>query len=702
MKKALKIFGIVIGVIVVLIIAAVLILPHVIDPNDYRDDIERAVKDNTGRTLVIAGDMELSLFPWLGVDVSQARLGNAPGFGDTPFATIQNMEVRVRLLSLLFGPTEVGKLKLDGLALNLARKADGKTNWQDLLQRSGGQSSKPESPSKGGFGDITIDSIELSNATINWHDAMAGTDYRLRDVNLTVGAVRPNKPFPMKMNFAVDSTKPVLHANIGLRATATVDPAAKHYRLDDGMVEVSARGAGLPVQPTNVKSTWQTLRFDQAGGTFALDGLKLQALGIEADAVLEGRGLSGKNAQPEISGTLKVADFAPRDVLAKLGRHLQPSDPQVLRHASLSARLAATDHSATLGDVRITLDDTHITGQLAVRDFKTHALAFTLAADKLDADRYLPAGTGEAAKKAPRPGSFDHIRLPGDKLRGLNVDGKLVIGTFKLFNLTARDVTLGINAANGKMTLKPLTAKLYSGTYDGSITAASAGKGLKLATDQRLAGIDMGALLEDLAGRKLISGGADMNVAFAGSGDTVGALKKTLDGKLGFKIQHGAVEGIDLWGAIRRAYAVIKHQPAPKQSGEKKTEFVALNGDGVIKNGVLNNRKLTADLPFMHLAGHGTIDLVKRDLDYRLDAKIIKVPEIDRRSELGKIKGVTVPIHLEGDFANITAFPDLADALKSRIKSKVKSKLEDKLKGKLKGLFKKDDGGHPPVHSPAL
>ena len=46
----------------------------------------------TGRTLSI-GDIHLSLFPVLGARLREIKLGNAPGFGDTPFAEVGEAEV---------------------------------------------------------------------------------------------------------------------------------------------------------------------------------------------------------------------------------------------------------------------------------------------------------------------------------------------------------------------------------------------------------------------------------------------------------------------------------------------------------------------------------------------------------------------------------------------------------------------------------
>jgi len=59
-------FGFVITLII-LIIIAIVVVPSLFDPNDYRDEISKLVKEKTQRDLAIEGDLNLSVFPWLGV-----------------------------------------------------------------------------------------------------------------------------------------------------------------------------------------------------------------------------------------------------------------------------------------------------------------------------------------------------------------------------------------------------------------------------------------------------------------------------------------------------------------------------------------------------------------------------------------------------------------------------------------------------------
>ncbi|MGZ5045598.1 MAG: AsmA family protein, partial [Methylobacter sp.] len=82
MGKPFKIILSTIAAMVLLLIVAVCILPFVINPNDFKPEIIAAVKDKTGRELVLDGELKLSLFPWAGISTEKIALSNAPEFQD--------------------------------------------------------------------------------------------------------------------------------------------------------------------------------------------------------------------------------------------------------------------------------------------------------------------------------------------------------------------------------------------------------------------------------------------------------------------------------------------------------------------------------------------------------------------------------------------------------------------------------------------
>src|SRR3546814_14662609 len=78
MAKPLKIILLVVGGLVLLVIAALIAVALLFDPNDYRGQIQDKVQEETGREFAL-GDIKLSVFPWLSVQLSDARLGNEIG-----------------------------------------------------------------------------------------------------------------------------------------------------------------------------------------------------------------------------------------------------------------------------------------------------------------------------------------------------------------------------------------------------------------------------------------------------------------------------------------------------------------------------------------------------------------------------------------------------------------------------------------------
>jgi AsmA protein len=204
MGRILKVLGIVFGAVFVLFVAVLLVVGMLFDPNDYKDEITAAVSDATGRTLTLDGDLSLKLFPRIGIVLGAAELSNAAGFGEAPFARIEGAELYVGLLPLLSRRVEVDRASLSGLRLNLARNAQGVTNWDDLARTGGADAAAaPDDAAAGGAGnvDISVGAIEIADAEVAWNDAAAGQDWRLSNFNLTASDFDPGQAFPLSIGF---------------------------------------------------------------------------------------------------------------------------------------------------------------------------------------------------------------------------------------------------------------------------------------------------------------------------------------------------------------------------------------------------------------------------------------------------------------------------------------------------------------------
>ena len=142
MKLFIKVF---LALIIILIIA-VIGIAMTFNPNDYKEEIISLVKEKTGRELLIKGDISLSLFPWIGVDLGAIEISNAKGFGKQPFAKMEHLQVRAKLWPLFKQQLEADTLVIEGLTLNLAKNKRGISNWDDLSKTT--NPSRPESKTK--------------------------------------------------------------------------------------------------------------------------------------------------------------------------------------------------------------------------------------------------------------------------------------------------------------------------------------------------------------------------------------------------------------------------------------------------------------------------------------------------------------------------------------------------------------------------
>ena len=110
LKKLLYLF---LGIAALLAIVAIY-FTQVFDANDYRDKIAAEVKRETGRDLVIEGDLELTFFPWFALNIGKTTLGNAPGFGDEPFLSFDEARMSIQVMPLLFdNELSIGTVSLD-------------------------------------------------------------------------------------------------------------------------------------------------------------------------------------------------------------------------------------------------------------------------------------------------------------------------------------------------------------------------------------------------------------------------------------------------------------------------------------------------------------------------------------------------------------------------------------------------------------
>ena len=652
MKKTYKIIGLVVGLLLLLVVAAVVALPFLVDPNDYKDKIVQLVQEKTGRDLRIGGKIGLSFFPWLGVELNDVEFSNAKGFGPAPMAKMQQAGVKVKLLPLLRRDIQVAKVILTGAEVNLAKRADGRSNWDDLVKAPSATPQTGDAPTREETGAppiaaLSVNGLEVKDARFHWSDAQTGARYTVDKLTLTTGELRPALMTPVHLAFDFESGAPKVRSRVALDARVLLDPAKQRLEVKDLVL--------------------------------ALGDLKLKSHVTGADLFKAAR----------FEGELDVAPFNLRKVLEQVGVRYPTADANALQEAALQGQFRYGPEGLELPALKARLDQSQLSGNFSMR---TGALKepphyrFDLALDTFDLDRYLspaPAtadkGAAAPAPKAPAPNGSPaaanaQLPLPVPMLRTLRADGRFRLKSFKGFGIRSTDALAELHAKDGAVKLAPLQAKLYGGSYNGDMGLDVRANVPVFSMNEKLAGVQLGPFLKDAGLFDKFSGVGNVNATVTARGNSVDEIKASLNGKGGFNVQNGALEGVDLRKMRQQIEDGVRQRnwnallTLPPQAGDK-TPFDKLQGTAKLVNGVASTDDLAVEGGGdLRVAGKGSADIAREEMDF--------VATLNGR----------LPVKVSGPFADLKFAPDwnaIAKAEGQKAIDKEKQKLEEKAREKL-------------------
>jgi AsmA protein len=728
MGKIVKGLLYLLGLLISLIITMVIAIPLFVDPNDYRDEIARIVAEKSGRKLEIKGEIGLSLFPWIGIELGEMSLSNARGFEDKPFARVEKVDIKIKLLPLLHKAVEMNTIVLHGMSLNLAKNSAGGDNWRDLAQPHGQPAASavaqpsttelPQSPPSVQEASPTtmltalaINGLEINNAQISWDDQSQQQQIEISHLNLTSGAISLNSAFPLKLDFTTTiqsgAEAPPMVGTIALQTEIKLDVDGQQYQLNQLQLKADLKSPQLPDGQLHAEingnfSADLLLQLAQA------DGLRISLLGLE---LAVNSHISQLDKAPEIDGDLsfKVVQAAP--LMKLLGDGLPETlNNAVLEKTAISSRFNVKLASQQVGLEQFLLhfDQSNIKGRASVTGFSNSAIRYDIDIDQINLDRYLPASTDPAQSTTPaaittsQPQTDEPLPIPVELLRSLDIEGSLRLGALRLMNLHTRKMVATVKAKAGEIQLAPLSAELYQGQFAGEVRVDLRNKVPTIQINEQLTGVEAGPLLKDLLGKDYLSGKTLLTANLTTRGDRISQFKQTLNGKAEVRFEDGAVNGIDIAQLIRDAYAAYKKQPSEKPVEKPQTDFALLSASINIKDGLVSNNDLSAQSPLLRVTGAGQVDLVTETIDYRVSAAIVNTLEGQGGKALSDLKGLTIPLLIKGAMTAPKISVDMArlldekakakvDAAKESVKQETQQKIDNKkedLKNKLKEKFR--------------
>ncbi len=367
----------VIVIVLVLAVAALAAIPFVVDPNDYKDEIASQVEKATGRQLSIQGDIGLSVFPWIALEMGQLSLSNASGFKADSFAKVNNAQIRIKLLPLLKKELEMDTIVLDGLVLNLETDKDGNTNWQDLtkpdpetqaeIKEAAPEPAKDAPPA---LAAISIAGVKLSNANILWSNAQTGENYQLRNLNLDTDPLVPGEPTALNMNFDLISAKPEAKAYVTLATQLMVDIEKQQYQFDNLSLTTLAEGKELFIDKVNLKLN-ADIAADMTKQMVTLRDFNLETIASNNEQKLTAK-LTG-----EVDANLASQLYTVKN-LSVDGNISDPALPGGNTDIQLSTDLSAdlAKQTLSLADLALQVQDLMVNGKIDARDILAEKPAF--------------------------------------------------------------------------------------------------------------------------------------------------------------------------------------------------------------------------------------------------------------------------------------------------------------------------------------
>ena len=622
--KFIKIILIAIPLLLVLVIGAGAFFLYTLDLNSYKSLIVEKVQEATGRELVIDGDIGHKLFPRLGLSLGSTTFGNAQGFDDAYMASIEEVDINVAVMPLLKGKVEASKVKLNGLKMNLHTKANGTTNWDDLIPEESSDAASEDSSASPDV-DIVINGIEVSDAELSWRDDQAGTKIKIAPFNLTTGELKDGVPTNVKMDLKLNNAEPLMNADLAIVTQAVFDSSAQTLKLNDLDLDLHSTGDSFPNGAMDLDLS------SNVSGNFATQKYSMQ------------------NTNIKIAGT---GDAFPEGKL----------------DATLATNIDAdiANEALSLSSLVVSMLDTQLTGNASVKSFSKPDVKFSLASDLLDLDKLLPTSSAEEKADSSAADENEPIELPTQTLRDMRVNGDINVTKLIVSGMTMSNVSATVKANDGLLQITPMSMNLYEGNMKGKASVDVRGDTPKYALATDLAGVQIDQLSIDFLGEEkaYMRGVSNLNLDINTAGNSIAELKKALAGKVKLDAGSGALRDAKMAANVEKAAAFMKGRD-PKPTGEELV-FDKLFGTFNINNGLSKNHDFKLDTPIIFAKGEGKVNIAESNTDYTIS--------IGLSDEPGKF---SIPITIKGPFDNLSYGVDLTAALKAKQTAIVEEKKEE-------------------------
>ncbi len=181
-----------IGAVIVLLVILVILLPFIVDLNQYQAQYRPIIEDALNRKIELK-DIRLTIVPRLGVRIAGFAVLDDPSFSAGPFASLASLDVGIKLWPLFSKRIEVEEITLHDPLITAIKNREGILNASTLGKKGApkpdGAAPAPEPSTTEGplriLALLAVDRVSITGGKLTYRDLSATkpTEYVLQDLN---------------------------------------------------------------------------------------------------------------------------------------------------------------------------------------------------------------------------------------------------------------------------------------------------------------------------------------------------------------------------------------------------------------------------------------------------------------------------------------------------------------------------------------
>jgi AsmA protein len=523
MKKGMKITGIILLSFVLLVIAAAFILPYLISLDKYKGVVEEKVGQALHRDCSI-GKLRIAILPTLGARIENVVISNPPGFSQTPLLSLKSLNVRVKVIPLLFGRKEIAGLSLDRPVVFIEKDPQGRLNIP-YMEAAG------KTERKG----------TLESGRVKTDESRA-----LQGLYLSKASIKGGRFIYLDRSTTPANRTEIEEIDLDLRDLSLDRRIQYKLSLQWSPNEISLEGWVGPL-----------------GRTIDLKNIPLKGrLQVDfPDLASLMKKLSGGGA-----ATLEGALKADLSFAGAKGSSFKTNGEITLKDVSISQAIRMKGLVTLTGDLTVPVQGNPL---------------FSLEADSSHFDIALVEKKKGAEKEAPpkkKPGGEKRTPDKG----GVDARGRLEIkeGTFQ--GTDFHNLLVAGEMKGGEVKITQFTCAAFKGTVEGNGSFAMAEDPSPFRMKAKVTEVDADTLVNAFSSSKdVLKGKLNGEVALGGAGFSFDTLKKNLTGDGKVQIKDGEIPWLNIINNIVRALG-------GKGGGKEKTTFDDLSTAFTVKNGMVS------------------------------------------------------------------------------------------------------------------